>query len=132
MSSRWGKVQFITKQLETIAVDIDMGVAAAAKITFILKENLSLPAVKSPKEKEKLELGKNPLTDLFKSFEHKNPFTESKTDVTPSPELDSSDQSFEGQNVLPPVKVKLLGFPGKAGGLPIVFNRRTEGRHEQV
>jgi hypothetical protein len=94
------QIKSITEQLNTIAGDIDMGVAAAAQITSILKENLDLAAVKSPKKEEKL--GRNLLTNLFKSFEYKDSFTEYKTDATPSPELDYSEQSFEGQDVLPP------------------------------
>jgi hypothetical protein len=95
------QIESITEQLETIAGDIDMGVAAAAKITSILKENLDLVAVKPPKEKEKNKIGRNSLTDLFKSFEDKNNLTEFKTDAAPSPELDPSERSFEGQNILP-------------------------------
>jgi hypothetical protein len=93
------QIKSITKQLETIAGDIDKGIPAAAQITFILKDNLNLVAVKSSREKEKL--GRNLLTDLFKSFEYKDSFTVFKPDATPSPELDSSQQSSEGQDDLP-------------------------------
>jgi hypothetical protein len=79
--------------------DPDKGVAAAAKITSILKENLNLVAMESPKGEEKLR--ENPLIILHKSFEYKNPSSEFKTDATLSPELDSSEQSFEGQGGKP-------------------------------
>ncbi|MDR0663870.1 MAG: hypothetical protein LBF80_07345 [Spirochaetaceae bacterium] len=93
------QIKSITKQLETVAGDIDKGIAAASQITFILKDSLNLVAVKSPKETEGPK--RNLLTDLFKSFEYKDTFTESKTGATPSLELDSSQQSFENQDVLP-------------------------------
>ncbi|MFP3091555.1 hypothetical protein LQZ21_14655 [Treponema sp. TIM-1] len=97
------QIEGISKQLEKIAYDIDMVgvVAAGAKITSILKENLYPEAVKPPKEKEKSKVGKNSLVTLFMSFRKENTFTEYKTDVTPSPEFDSSQQSFESQDVLP-------------------------------
>jgi hypothetical protein len=94
------QIKSITKQLETIAGDSDKGVAAAAQITFILKNNLDLVKVKSSDWGE--ELKRNSLTGLFKSFDYKeDTFTESQTDTTPSPELNSSQQSFEGQDVSP-------------------------------
>jgi hypothetical protein len=93
------QIKSITDQLKTIADGIENEIAAAAQITFVLKDNLGLVAAESPKEKGKP--GKNSLTDLFKSFEYKDVFIESKTAAAPSPELDSLQRSFDDKNVSP-------------------------------
>ncbi|GHU69548.1 hypothetical protein FACS189450_02620 [Spirochaetia bacterium] len=78
------QIEDITEQLKTISSGSDMELPAAAQITFILKENLNLVARKPPKREENSR--QDSLTALFRSFNSKNH----------SPELDSSEQPFEG------------------------------------
>ncbi|GHT61366.1 hypothetical protein FACS1894109_19870 [Spirochaetia bacterium] len=78
------QIEDITEQLKAISSGSDMELPAAAQITFILKENLNLVARKHPRREENSR--QDSLTALFRSFNSKNH----------SPELDSSEQPFEG------------------------------------